>query len=183
MRHPLLRIDHFPALIKVARSGGDVRMFFRHALPRACIAVPKGEILRVRPVAQDYRKLSIFHRAKDIGAQDQPIIHYDRHVPIDPHAVTDFSALLQRCHYALPKHRTCHVPRKRGIQYLQSWGLSKATREFGTACCAIDKNLDDTRKAAQQAKNNLDTAYNNFNDAAKKLRNMSPSVPRDLRRL
>jgi hypothetical protein len=46
-----------------------------------------------------------------------------------------------------------------------------------TSAAAIDKNLDDARKAAKQAKNNLNTAYNNFNDAAKKLQNMSPSDP------
>src|SRR5580693_4178786 len=48
MRHPFLRIDHFPALIEIAGARGDVGMLFRHALPRAWIAVLEGEALGVR---------------------------------------------------------------------------------------------------------------------------------------
>src|SRR4029434_8029316 len=76
-------------------------MLLRHALPCARIAVLKRKILRVGTVGQNDRKLSIFHGAKDIGAEHQPIVHRDRHIPVDPHAVADFGSLLQRRHYAL----------------------------------------------------------------------------------
>src|SRR5207248_11503659 len=45
MRHPFLRIDHLPALVEVARSGGHVRVRVGHALPSARIAVLKSEAL------------------------------------------------------------------------------------------------------------------------------------------
>jgi hypothetical protein len=98
VRHPLFRIDHFPALIKITRSGGDVRMLFRHALPCARISVLEGETFRVRSVAEDDGKLSVFHGAKNIGSQYEAVVHRDRHIPIDPHPITDLGALLMRRH-------------------------------------------------------------------------------------
>ena len=95
VRHPFFRIDHFPALVEIAGSGGDVGMLLRHALPCARIAVLEGEALGVWPVAEDDGILSVFHRAKDVGAQHQPVVHCDRNIPIDPHAVADLRPLLQ----------------------------------------------------------------------------------------
>ena len=94
MRHPFLRIDHFPALVEIAGAGGNVGMLFRHALPRARITVLEGEALGVRAVAQDHRIAAFLDRAEHIGAQHQAVVHRDRHVPIDAHAVARLAALL-----------------------------------------------------------------------------------------
>ena len=101
MRHPFLRVDHLPALVEIARTRSDVGVLFRHALPRARIAVLECEVLGVGTVAEDDRKFSLVHRAKHVGAQHRSIVHGDRHVKIDPHAVTNFRSLLQRRHYVL----------------------------------------------------------------------------------
>jgi hypothetical protein len=68
---------------------------FRHALPGARIAVLEGKPLGVRTIAQDNRAPPFGNRTKNIGAQHQAIIHRDRHVPVDPHAVAGFAALLK----------------------------------------------------------------------------------------
>ena len=94
MRHPFLRIDHFPALIEIARTGGDVGMLVRHALPGARIAVLEGETLGIGPVAQDHRIVAVGDRTEHVGAQHEAVIHRDRHIPIDAHAVARFGAML-----------------------------------------------------------------------------------------
>src|SRR5512139_2087717 len=78
-------------------------MLFRHALPCAWITVLECEIFGVRTVAENDRKFSVFHRAKNIGAQHETVVHRDRHVPVDPHAVADLGSLLKRRHHALPR--------------------------------------------------------------------------------
>ena len=100
VRDPLLRIDDFPVLILIGRTGRDVGMFVRHAVPGARIAVLEGEVLGVGAVGDQDRIAAFFHRAKNIGAEHDAVVHFDRHVPIDPHAVTDFRSLL---HHALPQ--------------------------------------------------------------------------------
>ena len=94
VRHPLFRIGHFPALVQIARSGGDVGMLFRHALPGAGVAVLEGEALGVGAVAQDHRIAALGDGAKHIGAQHEAVIHRDRHVPVDAHAVAALAARL-----------------------------------------------------------------------------------------
>jgi hypothetical protein len=94
MRHPFLRIDHFPALVEIAGARRDVGMLFRHALPRARIAVLEGEALGVGAVAQDHRIAAVLDGTENIGAQHQAVVHRDRHVPIDAHAVAGLAALL-----------------------------------------------------------------------------------------
>ncbi len=103
MRHPFLRVDHLPVLVGVAGAGGNVWMLFRHALPGARVAVLEGEVFGVGAVSEDDRIFSLFHRAKNIRAQHLAVVHGDRHVPVDPHAVTDFPSLQQRGHTLLPK--------------------------------------------------------------------------------
>ena len=94
VRHPFLRIDHLPALVEVAGAGGDVGMFLGHALPRARIAVLEGEALGIGAVAQDHRIAALLHRPKDVGTQHEAIVHLDRDVPVDAHAVAHFAAML-----------------------------------------------------------------------------------------
>ncbi len=102
VRHPLLRIDDFPVLILVGRAGGDVGVLVDHALPRARVAVLEGEVLGVGPVGENDGELAVFHRTKDIGAQHEAVVHLDRHVPIDVHAVADFGTFVQRGHASPP---------------------------------------------------------------------------------
>ena len=92
VRHPLLRIDDFPALIEIARSRGDVGMLFGHALPRARIAVLEGEALGVGTVGEDRRIFAVLDRAEHVGPQHQAVVHRDRHIPVDAHAVAGFAA-------------------------------------------------------------------------------------------
>jgi hypothetical protein len=94
VRHPFFRIDHFPALVEIARSGGDIRVLFGHARPGARIAVLEGEALGVGAVAQNRRVAARRDRVKHVGAQDEPVVHGDRGVPIDAHAVAGLAARL-----------------------------------------------------------------------------------------
>src|SRR5262245_52592398 len=103
VRYPFLGIDHLPALVEVARAGGDVGMPFGHALPCARIAVLEREALGIGTVAQDHRVTAVLHRAKDVGAQHQAVVHPDRDVPIDAHAVAHLAAMLVGL--ALPRSR------------------------------------------------------------------------------
>src|SRR5262249_14898627 len=105
VRYPFLGIDHLPALVEVARAGGDVGMPFGHALPCARIAVLEREALGIGTVAQDHRVAAVLHRAKDVGAQHQAVVHPERDAPIDAHAVAPLRAMLVR----LP------LPRSRGL--------------------------------------------------------------------
>ena len=93
VRHPFLRIDHFPALVEVARASGDVGMLLGHALPCAGIAILEGKPLGIGTVAEDHRIAAILRRAEDIGAQHQAVVHRDRDIPVDAHAVADFAAM------------------------------------------------------------------------------------------
>src|SRR5262250_85895 len=88
--HPLLRIDDFPALVFVGRTRRHVRMLLSHPLPLVRIAILKSKPLPVRTVTEDDRVLPIGDRPKDIGAQDQAVIHGDRPVPVNAHAVSYF---------------------------------------------------------------------------------------------
>ena len=71
-------------------------MLFRHALPGARIAVLEGKPLGIGAICQDHRIAAFGDRAEHVGAQDEPIVHGDRHVPVDAHAVAGFAALLDR---------------------------------------------------------------------------------------
>src|SRR5215471_2508272 len=94
VRHPFLGIDHFPTLVEIARTGGDVGMLFGHALPRARITVLERKPFGIRAVAQNHRIAALLHGTKYIRSQHQPIVHLDRHVPVDAHAVAHLAAML-----------------------------------------------------------------------------------------
>ena len=54
------------------------------------------EIVEVQPLAvgaigQDHRIAARLDRPVDVAAQDGAVVHLDRHVPVDPHAVADFA--------------------------------------------------------------------------------------------
>src|SRR5262249_51134815 len=79
-----------------------------HSLPRARIAVLEGKPLGVGAVAQDHRIAAFLDRSEDVGLEHETVVHGDRHVPIDPHAVADFA--FQREHSFLPRNRSVVVP-------------------------------------------------------------------------
>ena len=93
VRHPFLRIHHFPVLILVGGTRGHVRVFFAHPAPLGIVQVLEMQPLAVRAVGQDDRIPSVLDRPVDVGAQDQAIVHPDRHVPVDSHAVADLAQL------------------------------------------------------------------------------------------
>ena len=107
VRHPLLRIADFPALIFVARAGHHIRLLLLHALPGGLVAVLEVQPLAVRAVAEDHRIAALLERAEDVAAQDEPVVHLDRHVPFDAHAVADLADLTIT-------HVSCSNDRARG---------------------------------------------------------------------
>ena len=94
VRHPFLGIDDLPVLVLVGGVCGDVGMLLDHALPGARIALLEGEALGVGAVAQDHRIFAGLHRPEHVGAQHEAVVHLDRHVPIDVHAVAHLAARL-----------------------------------------------------------------------------------------
>ena len=87
VRHPLLRIDHLPVLVLVGRAGERVRILARHDVPGRLVAFLEGEALAVRPVGHQHRVAALGDRPEDVGAQHQPVVHGDGHIPVDAHAV------------------------------------------------------------------------------------------------
>jgi len=85
------RVDDLPALVLVARARRHVRVLPGHPLPRTRVAFLKCKTLGIRTVSQNYRVPAALHRPIDVGTQDQAVIHRNRHVPVDPHAVPDFA--------------------------------------------------------------------------------------------
>src|SRR5262249_37234703 len=114
VRHPFLRIDHFPALVEIAGAGGHVGGPLGHALPRTRIAVLEGEALAVRTVAEAHGIASVLYRTEHVGAQEEDIVHLDRPVPVDAHAVAHLTAvpvgLAARCPLVRVLDRSHRVP-------------------------------------------------------------------------
>src|SRR5262249_35593110 len=91
--HPFLRIADLPALVLIARTGHHVGLLLFHALPGSLVAVLEVQPLAIRAVAQENRVTSLLHRPEDVATKHQPVVHGDRHVPVDLHAVADFADL------------------------------------------------------------------------------------------
>ncbi len=106
VRHPFFRVDHLPTLIKIAGAGGDVGVKVHHALPGARVAVLESKPLGIRPVTQDNRVMAFGNGTKNIGAQHQAVVHRNRHVPIDPHAIASLAALFQALAIACDRRHT-----------------------------------------------------------------------------
>jgi hypothetical protein len=62
---------------------------------------PESEPLGIRTVAQDHRITAFRDRAKHVGAQHLAVVHRDRGVPVDAHAVAGFAARLMG--FAIPR--------------------------------------------------------------------------------
>src|SRR2546425_12196736 len=91
VRHPLLRVDHFPVLVLVRRAPRDVWMLDRHALPLIGVEVFEVEPFAVRAVGQDDRALAPLQRPIDVGAKDEAVVHADRDVPVYAHPVANLA--------------------------------------------------------------------------------------------
>src|SRR5712664_4382368 len=85
--HPLLRVDHFPVLVPVRGAGERVRIVARHDLPGGLVALLEGEPLAVRAVAEDRGVAAFGLRAEYVRAQLEAVVHPDRNVPVDLHAL------------------------------------------------------------------------------------------------
>src|SRR5260370_40043127 len=137
----LVGIDHVPVLRRVGGAGGRGGMLLGHALPRGGIALLEGEALGIGPVAQDHRVASLGRRAEQIGAQYQPVIHGDRHVPIDAHAVARLA--LRLIHPASPIARTAAYSAAaflsalliRGLTSLAISSIERLARSASTQSC------------------------------------------------
>jgi hypothetical protein len=90
IRHPLLRVDHFPVLILVGRTLGDLGIVADHVVPAALVElVLERQALGVGPQGHDDGITALRRRPEDVGAQYDAVVHRNRHVPIDVHAVGD----------------------------------------------------------------------------------------------
>lgn len=65
-------------------------MIFDHLIPGTGVTLLKRQTLAVRPVAQQNGMRLIVVGPKNVCPQNQPIVHFDGHIPIDAHAVSDF---------------------------------------------------------------------------------------------
>ena len=91
VRNPLFRIADFPALVLVGRAGHHVRLLLLHALPGGLVAVFEVKPLAVRAVAEQNRITAFLDWPEHVAAQHEPVVHLDRHVPIDAHPVADLA--------------------------------------------------------------------------------------------
>src|SRR5262249_13040183 len=89
---PALGIGDLPILVLVGRALEDLRMVGDHLLPLVRIAVLVGQSLGVDPVGEDDRVAPVLDRAEHVRAQHDAVVHRDRLVPRDPHAVADLGA-------------------------------------------------------------------------------------------
>jgi hypothetical protein len=92
VRNPQLGIGGLPVLVLVRRHLEDLGMVGDHLLPLLGIAVLVGDAFAVDAVGEDDRAAHVFHRPVHICPNDEPVVHRDRLVPRDPHAVADFGA-------------------------------------------------------------------------------------------
>src|SRR6516165_8105481 len=104
VRYPALRISDLPVLIFVGRAVEDLRVILDHFLPLVWIPLLIRQALGVHSVGEDDRIAPVVDRAKHVRTQHDTVIHHDRLVPGDPHAVPHFGAGLDLgpCHFAPP---------------------------------------------------------------------------------
>src|SRR5689334_9611461 len=96
MRHPAFGIGHLPVLILVGRSLEDLGVVLDHLLPLVRITLLVGQSLGIHAIGEDDGIAAVLDRTKDVGPQDETIVHLDRLMPRDPHAVTNVRAGLDR---------------------------------------------------------------------------------------
>src|SRR6185437_16918697 len=60
------------------------------ARPIALVLLLERSALGIRTVAEDHREAAFLRRPEDVRTKDHAVIHPDRNVPIDLHAVANF---------------------------------------------------------------------------------------------
>ena len=108
IRHPFLRIADFPALVLVGGAPHHIGVLLGHAIPGGLVAVFEMQPLAVGTMAEQHRVTALSDRPEHVAAQHEPVVHRDRHVPIDPHAVADF-ADLTIAHGVLLRKFACNI--------------------------------------------------------------------------
>jgi hypothetical protein len=68
-------------------------VFFLHALPGGLVAILEVQPLAVGAAAEDDGIATLANRPEDVASQHQPVVHLDRHVPIDLHPIADLGDL------------------------------------------------------------------------------------------
>ena len=65
-------------------------MVLAHQVPAGLIDFLEMQVLAVGAVRHDHRVVAVIVGAVDVGAQHQPVIHDNGHVPVDTHAFAHF---------------------------------------------------------------------------------------------
>ena len=91
VRHPFLRIDQLPALVLIARTFEHFGRRLGQPRPVGLVALLEGEPFCIGTIAEDDRIAALGRRTEDIRAQNDAVVHRDRRVPIDSHAVANFA--------------------------------------------------------------------------------------------
>src|SRR5262249_15672967 len=107
LRNPFLRIDDLPVLVFVGRAVRDVGVLGDHALPGRRIPFLEREALGVGTVAEDDLMAPLLLRPEDVAAEDEPVVHADRYVPVDAHSVADLALL--GCHRGWSTSLACYI--------------------------------------------------------------------------
>ncbi len=87
VRHPVLRVGRLPGRVAGARPLGHLGMRGDQAVPRVGVAVLEAEALAVRAVGDQGRVRSVVRRTEHVGPEDDAVVHRQRDVPLDAHAV------------------------------------------------------------------------------------------------
>src|SRR5262249_27595292 len=96
VRHPALGIGDLPILIFVARTFENLRMVLDHLLPLVGITLLVGEALGVDAVGEDDRVAPVVDGPEHVGIEHDPVVHDDRLVPGDAHAVAHLGTRFDR---------------------------------------------------------------------------------------
>jgi len=111
VRHPALGIDQLPVLVFVGRTLLDVGVGLHDSHPGMFVVLLEAPAFGVGTVAQNRGIFSLRDRAKHVGAQHDAVVHCDRGVPLDRHAVAGFSSML--AHARGLAHRLAHARKRR----------------------------------------------------------------------
>ncbi len=90
-----------------------------HLFPLERVPLLEREPLRVHAVGQNHRRTSVLDGPEDVGPDDEAVVHRDRLLPGDAHAVANLGALLD---LGPSTHRDLLLPcdfplTRRGVTY------------------------------------------------------------------
>src|SRR5262245_60371054 len=68
-------------------------MLLLHALPGGLVAILEVQPLAIGAATEDDGVAPLAVRPEHVASQHQPVVHRDRHVPIDPHSIANFADL------------------------------------------------------------------------------------------